>query len=154
MKKYAKNFSIIVNMLLFFVKSENGGMRHCRYRLPYVTMKQHVRIQQKSFWQMWCCRLFSIMMRQHLGALVIKGTVDIQGLVALYPSSNMQAVFITWMCTAPFNNKQLGNEPRYIGAGGHLFAIAAQKSIDYGYGGALTGFAANMDLVQHYCRAL
>lgn len=58
-------------------------------------------------------------------ALVIKGTVDIQGLVALYPSSDMQGVFITWMCTDPLNNKQLGNEPRYVGVGGHLFAIAA-----------------------------
>ena len=65
----------------------------------------------------------------------------------------MQGVFITWMCTAPLNNKQLGNEPRYVGVGGHLFAIAAQKSMDYGFGGAITGFAANMDLVQHYCRA-
>ena len=36
---------------------------------------------------------------------------------------------------------------------GYLFAIAAQKSMDYGFGGAITGFAANMDLVEHYCRA-
>lgn len=54
---------------------------------------------------------------------VIKGTVDIQGLVALYPSRDMQGVFITWMCTAPLNNKQLGNEPGYVGVGGHLFAF-------------------------------
>ncbi len=63
-------------------------------------------------------------------ALVIKGTVDIQGVVALYPSSDMQGVFITWMCTVPLNNKQLGNGPRYVGVGGHLFAIAAQKPMD------------------------
>lgn len=36
---------------------------------------------------------------------------------------------------------------------GDLFAIVAQKSMDYDFGGAITGFAANMDLVQHYCRA-
>lgn len=57
------------------------------------------------------------------------------------------------MCTVPLNNKQLGNKPKYIGVGGHWFAIAAQKSMAYGFGGAVTGFAANMDLVEHYCRA-
>ena len=34
--------------------------------------------------------------------------------------------------------------------GGHLFAIAAQRSDELGYDGYITGFAANMELVNHY----
>lgn len=37
-----------------------------------------------------------------------------------------------WMCAAPQNNKQLADEPKYSGVGGHLFAIAGKKSVDYG----------------------
>ena len=35
---------------------------------------------------------------------------------------------------------------KYIGVGGHLFAIA----IEWGYEGAIHGFAANEDLLKHY----
>ena len=37
----------------------------------------------------------------------------------------------------------------YIGVGGHIFAIAAQCSENFGVGGAMTGLAANQDLVEH-----
>ena len=38
-----------------------------------------------------------------------------------------------------------------IQGGGHLFAIAAKKSCDFGYNGLMTGFAANKKLLEHYC---
>ncbi|MCR4656709.1 MAG: hypothetical protein K5770_10835 [Lachnospiraceae bacterium] len=63
----------------------------------------------------------------------------------------MKALFLTWACTAPQNNKLIVDQVKYIGVGGHLFAIAAKLSCDYGFGGAMTGYAANMDLVKHYC---
>lgn len=85
-------------------------------------------------------------------ALVIAGTVDIQGLVALQKSDDMQAVYIAWMCSAPQNNKLLVKEPKYSGVGGHLFAIAANKSIEYNYHGTITGNAANAELLEHYCK--
>lgn len=40
-------------------------------------------------------------------ALVVKGTVDIQGLVALSRNNDFHAVYVAWMCTAPQNNKML-----------------------------------------------
>ena len=39
---------------------------------------------------------------------------------------------------------------KYSGVGGHLFAIAAQRSEEMGYEGAITGNAANKELVEHY----
>jgi len=39
---------------------------------------------------------------------------------------------------------------KYVGVGGHLFAIAADKSIEWGYEGAVHGFAANAELLKHY----
>lgn len=55
------------------------------------------------------------------------------------------------MCTAPQNNKMLCDNPKYSGVGGHLFAIAADKSMEYGFAGVIVGYAAKADLVKHYC---
>ena len=49
--------------------------------------------------------------------------------------------------SAPHN---LGTGKQYEGVGGHLFAIAVQKSIDAGYGGFIYFEAKNMELVKHY----
>ena len=85
--------------------------------------------------------------------IVVKGTVDIQGLVAIRADENMQAVFVSWMVAAPQNNLQISNNKRYNGVGGHLFAIASKKSLDFGYGGAITGFASDEKLMIHYCNS-
>lgn len=55
-----------------------------------------------------------------------------------------------WACTAPHNNKYEYGSQKYVGVGGHLFAIAADKSLEWGHEGALHGFAANTDLLEHY----
>ena len=83
-------------------------------------------------------------------ALVLKGTVDIQGLVAVADNDDVDALYMSWACTSPENNKLIVREPRYKGVGGHLFAIAAQISINHGYDGYLCGFAANAKLLEHY----
>ena len=85
-------------------------------------------------------------------ALVIKGSVNIQGLIALAGSEDMQAVHIAWMVASPGNNPVFSenHSKRYSGVGGHLFAIAAQRSEEMGYEGAITGNASNIDLVKHY----
>ena len=44
----------------------------------------------------------------------------------------------------------MGTGKQYEGVGGHLFAIAVQKSIDAGYGGFIYFEAKNMELVKHY----
>lgn len=62
----------------------------------------------------------------------------------------MKALYITWMCTSPDNNKLLNDNIKYLGVGGHLFAIAAKKSVDNGFDGYLYGFAANQELLKHY----
>lgn len=50
--------------------------------------------------------------------------------------TDAQAVYLYWASTAPRNNKLLnGGKQDYAGVGGHLFAIAAEKSIEMGYGG-------------------
>ena len=70
--------------------------------------------------------------------------------MAVAKNEDMQAVYISWMCTSPKNNKQITDTVRYLGVGGHLFAIAAQKSFDFGYDGYMYGFAANQKLLEHY----
>lgn len=49
-----------------------------------------------------------------------------------------------------WNNKHDFGKQKYTGVGGHLFAVAADKSVQWGYGGAMHGFAANEELLKHY----
>ena len=101
---------------------------------------------KKNQWYTDWSELFD---ENNIYALVIKGTYDIQGLVAV-AENNSDALYISWMCTAPQNNPQIVDQKKYNGVGGHLFAIAIQQSIIRGYDGAVFGFAANQDLLRHY----
>lgn len=76
--------------------------------------------------------------------------MDIQGLVALARDEAAAAVYSTWMCSSPVNNRFITDDIRYLGVGGHMFAIAAQKSVEWGFDGYMYGFAANKELLQHY----
>ena len=82
--------------------------------------------------------------------LALKDTKEIQGLVAVKNDVNSRAAFLHWACTAPQNNKHDFGKQKYSGVGGHLFAIAADKSIQWGYEGAMHGFALNKELLEHY----
>ncbi len=115
-----------------------------------------IRVRRKSFLKKynkkngWYVNWASLAEENEIYALVVEGSVDIQGLVAVAPDKDMRAMYIAWMCTSPDNNKLLTDDVRYFGVGGHLFAIAAQKSVDYGYDGYVYGFAANKELLDHY----
>lgn len=83
-------------------------------------------------------------------ALVIKGTVDIQGMIAVMPDRDANALYLSWAVAAPHNNRQLTDQVKYLGVGGHLFAIAADQSFEKGFDGFMYGFAANEKLLKHY----
>jgi len=83
-------------------------------------------------------------------ALALKDTNEIQGLIGIRDDKASNAVYLHWVCTAPHNNVHDYGKQKYIGVGGHLFAIAAEKSIQWGYEGAVHGFAANEELLKHY----
>ena len=119
-----------------------------------------IRVKRKSFLKKynkrngWYTNWENLADEHEIYALVVEGTVDIQGLIALAPQNDMKAVYISWMCTAPQNNKLLTDDVKYYGVGGHLFAIAAKKSIDFGFDGYMHGFAANEELLKHYVEKL
>ena len=58
---------------------------------------------------------------------------------------------IALMCSFPRKNKMLCDNPKYTGVDVHLFVIAADKSMEYGFDGVFVGNAANMGFVRHYC---
>lgn len=115
-----------------------------------------IKITRKSFLKKfnrrnnWFVNWDSLANDNEIYALVIKGTVDIQGLVAIRPDNDANCLYVSWMVSAPQNNKLLTENVKYLGVGGHLFAIAAQRSFDYGFEGFLYGFAANEKLLKHY----
>ena len=83
-------------------------------------------------------------------ALVIKGTVDIQGLIALEDASQSKAVHILWAVAAPQNNAYRYGRKKFAGVGGHLFAIAGNRSVKLGYGGLVYGEAMDQKIMEHY----
>ena len=119
-----------------------------------------IRVRRKSFLSKfnkkngWYTNWGNLVSENEIYALVVKGTVDIQGLVALRHEKSMGATYITWMCTSPHNNPLISDEPKYSGVGGHLFAIAGYESVEAGFGGAVYGFAANQQILNHYIEKL
>lgn len=85
-------------------------------------------------------------------ALVLSGTVDIQGLIAIRYDEENKAVYLIWGCAAPHNNLWKYGKQKYIGVGGHLLAIAAELSYRHGFDGFVYGEAINNDLYQYYIR--
>lgn len=83
-------------------------------------------------------------------AVVLKGTQDIQGLVALKNDVSAQACYIHWACVSPSNNNWENHHRKYKGVGGHLFAIAANKSMEWGYDGFIHAIAMDKEILTHY----
>ena len=87
-------------------------------------------------------------------ALALKENNEIQGLVGVKNDEGPKAAYLHWACTAPHNNKRVYGTQRYSGVGGHLFAIAVDKSVQWGYDGVIFGFALNKELLNHYIGVL
>ena len=69
-----------------------------------------IRIKRKSFLSKfnkrngWYVDWVDLLKENEIYALVIKGTVSIEGLVALKAIKDYGAVYVTWLCSAPHNN--------------------------------------------------
>ena len=117
-----------------------------------------IQIKRKSFLSKynkengWIINWADLLDNNEVYALVLKGTVDIQGLIALRNDTASAAVYIQWAVTAPQNNKWDFDYQKYSGVGGHLFAIAIAKSIEFGYNGTVYGDAVNEKVLNHYIK--
>lgn len=115
-----------------------------------------IRITRKSFLKKynekngWYTDWDKLLDENEVYALVVEGSVDIQGLAAVAKDENAKACYVSWLCASPENNHQITEDVKYKGVGGHLFAIAAKKSVDFGFDGMMYGFAANKQLLDHY----
>lgn len=79
--------------------------------------------------------------------LTLRDDSDIQGLIALESHPRDMAYHISLAESAPHNK---GQEKLFEGVGGHLFAIAAKKSYDAGYGGFIYFEAKSQKLADYY----
>ena len=93
-----------------------------------IVQTEVIRIKRKSFLKKynekngWYVNWADLLDENEVYALVVEGSVDIQGLVAVAKNEDMQAVYICWMCANPQNNKEIVEQVKYVGVGGHLFA--------------------------------
>lgn len=115
-----------------------------------------VRIKRKSFLSKfnkktgWYVNWSKFSEGTEVYALVLKGTVDIQGMVAIQYDNEAQAVYVLWGCTAPDNNIWEYGKKRFDGVGGHLFAIASDLSVKAGYDGFVYAEAMDKELFKYY----
>ena len=85
-------------------------------------------------------------------ALLLSGTTDVQGMIAIQYDHESKAVHVLWACTAPHNNVYQYGRQKYVGVGGHLLAIASDLSLKAGFDGFIYGEAADKELYDYYCR--
>lgn len=78
--------------------------------------------------------------------LLIKKDSEIQGLISLKKMVKDFAMCIEIIESAPHN---LGKKGKYKGVGGHLFAIACQKSFENGFCGYVY-FESKTNLMNYY----
>ena len=83
--------------------------------------------------------------------LSVDGDERIQGLVALHILNRNRAVYVKIAESAPHNK---GKNKEFVGVGGHLFAIAVQRSYELGFDGFAYFDAKNVELVKHYAKTL
>lgn len=82
-------------------------------------------------------------------ALSVKGSSEIEGLIAIKKEPETSAVYLYWGNAAPHNRiTETNAQKKYNGVGGHLFAIAADISVKEGFGGFIYADAANKDLYE------
>ena len=81
---------------------------------------------------------------------MIRFPADIQGLIALEDAPQSRAVHILWAVAVPQNNVYRYGKKLYAGVGGHLFAIAGNRSDKLGYGGLVYGEAMDQEIMDHY----
>ena len=77
---------------------------------------------------------------------------EIQGLAAIENDLEAQTAVFSWAVAAPWNNpEKLNGQPKkYMGVGAHLFAIAVDRSMSYGYDGVILGHPSDRKIMQHY----
>lgn len=93
--------------------------------------------------------------KQHdVYALTIKGQNEIQGLIGISYNKEAKGMYLAWASAAPWNTKQHSAEQRYKGVGGHLFAIAAEKTLEIDKHGYMYGYAKNEAVMNHYIEKL
>ena len=115
-----------------------------------------VRIKRKSFLSKfnkntgWYINWSKFPKEVEVYALVLKGTMDIQGLISISNDAPSNAVYVHWACTAPHNNVWEYHIQKYKGVGGHLLAIAAAKSAEWNHEGVFHSDAMDEAVLAHY----
>lgn len=100
----------------------------------------------------WYVNWGKLLATNEVYALALQETNEIEGLVAIQDVPVSKAVHISWACTAPQNNIWRNGFQKYSGVGGHLFAIAGNRSIQLGYNGFVYGEAVDQELLSYYER--
>lgn len=97
----------------------------------------------------WSADWYRVPKDEEVYGVFLKGDTEPQGLISL--RNEKGGTYIALAATAPHNNKQIvGDNIKYIGVGGHLFALAVEESVKNGGCGTIYGYAVNQKVLKHY----
>lgn len=97
----------------------------------------------------WSADWYRVPKDEEVYGVFLKGDTEPQGLISL--RNEKGGTYIALAATAPHNNKQIvGDNIKYIGVGGHLFALAVEESVKNGGYGTIYGYAVNQKVLKHY----
>ena len=133
----------IDDLVPYLKDNENGELKETFvYRIQSKSFLKHFREDNG-----WYINWDEIPAGVEVYALALQEDANaIQGLIGIVNDQEAKAAYLHWGCTAPWNNKHDHGTQRYSGIGGHLFAIGAEKSMEWGYNGATMGLC--MPLLQ------
>lgn len=127
---------------------ENGEL----YETEVVRIKRKSVLLKYNISTGWYTDWSNLKKDAEIYALVLKGTINVQGLIAIENDNISKAIHVIWACTAPENNIWQYGKKKYAGVGGHLLAIASEISIKRGYDGFIYGEATDKELFNYYIR--
>ena len=120
------------------------------YETEIVSFKQKKKLSKFNRRTGWYINWGKFTEEVQVYALVLKGTMDIQGMIAIEYDTVAKAVHLVWGCIAPHNNVWEYGKQEFIGVGGHLLAFAAELSEQHGYEGFIYGEAMDEELYKYY----
>ena len=140
--------TFIIDELVPCLKSTETGEL---YETEVVRIKRKSVLMKYNISTGWYVNWNNFSKEIEIYALVLKGTFDVQGLIAVSHDTDMKATKVIWACVAPENNINKYGKKKYIGVGGHLLAIASELSVENGYDGYIVGEAINKFVFDYYC---
>lgn len=137
-----KGISILIDILTYCLVERHTGQEY-KTQYALISLNELKKLPKEGWNFNW---LKSFNNGYQVYELKLFNNETIEGLISIKLEYNMQAIEIDLVESSLHNR---GKKGKYLGVGGHLFAIAAKISFEAGFEGFVV-FTAKSNLINHY----